>query len=343
MFEYALGMDLGTSSVLLYRPGKGIVLQEPSVVAARRHGGGVVCSGTAAQRLLGREPDNLVAVHPLRGGVISDCGMTGKMVQDFVRKCGKKRFSRMNLLICVPPLISELEERAVIDAGLQAGANGVYLLEEPAAAAAGAGIDPERAQGVLLVDIGAGTTDIAILSLGAVVRAVSIRTAGNQMDAAIQQYLRTAHQLDVGACTAETIKCTIGCAVPREEPMTMEVSGRSSDTGLPVRITVTDAALSEPLGHCVEDIVDAVCGVIADAPPELVGDLAENGVVLTGGVSQLYGLEECFAQRLGLPIHLAEDPLTCVARGTARWLNRLSSMREGTINLARKRLGIVSR
>ncbi|MDO5549028.1 MAG: rod shape-determining protein [Eubacteriales bacterium] len=340
MFEYALGMDLGTSSVLLYRPGKGVVLQEPSVVAARRCGGEVVCSGTAAQRLLGREPDNLVAVHPLHGGVISDCGMTGRMVQDFVNKSGKKRFSRMNLLVCVPPLISELEERAVIDAGLQAGANRVYLLEEPVAAAAGAGIDPNSAKGVLLVDIGAGTTDIAVLSFGAVVRAVSIRTAGNRMDAAIRQYLCHAHDLDVGECTAEHIKCMIGCAVPREELMELEVRGRNSKTGLPECVTLTDAELSEPLGECVDTIIQAVCEVITGAPPELVGDLTENGVVLTGGVSQLYGLEQRFAQKIGLQTHLAEDPLTCVARGTARWLEHLHSMQEGTINLARKRLGI---
>lgn len=340
MFEYALGMDLGTSSVQIYRPGKGIVLQEPSVVAVRRHGGSVVCAGSEALRLLGREPDGLAAVHPLCAGVISDCGMAGRMVQDFVRQCGTRHFSRMNLLICVPPMISELEERAVIDAGLQAGANRVYLAEEPAAAAAGAGIQPDSAKGVLLVDIGAGTTDIAVLSCGAVVTARSIRTAGNRMDAEIQDYLKKEKQLEIGIRTAEHIKCTIGCAVPREERTEMTVCGRSIQTGLPASVTLSDAELSEVLSDCVHTIIRSACAVIASVPPELVGDLTENGAVLTGGGAQLYGIEQRFAQQTGLMARVADEPATCVVRGTARWLGQLHTMQEGTINLARRRLGI---
>ncbi|MCI6831857.1 MAG: rod shape-determining protein [Clostridiales bacterium] len=340
MFEYALGMDLGTSSVQIYRPGKGIVVQEPSVVAVRRHGGSVVCAGSEAQRLLGREPDGLAAVHPLRAGVISDCGMAGRMVQDFVRQCGKRHFSRMNLLVCVPPMISELEERAVIDVGLQAGANRVYLAEEPAAAAAGAGIQPDSAKGVLLVDIGAGTTDIAVLSCGAVVTSRSIRTAGNRMDEEIQDYLKKEKQLEIGIRTAEHIKRTIGCAVPREERQELTVCGRSMETGLPASVTLSDAELAETLSGCVDMIIRAVCSVVASVPPELVGDLTENGVVLTGGGAQLYGMEQRFAQQTGLQTRTADDPQTCVARGTARWLGQLHTMQEGTINLARRRLGI---
>ena len=340
MLEYALGMDMGTSSVVLYREGRGIVLQEPSVVAARRRNGQVVCAGTAAQQLLGRTPEGLAAVHPLRGGVISDCGMAGQMVQDFVRRSGKGRFSRPNLLVCIPPLISELEERAVIDTGLQAGANKVFLLEEPMAAAVGAGIDPSEAKGVLLVDIGAGTTDIAILSFGAVVHAVSIRMAGNEMDAAIAQYMKQEHQLDIGEVTAERMKNTIGAVCPREQPLEVTVRGRSSRTGLPHCVTVSEEELAEPLGHCVDTIMQAICEVIGAAPPELVGDLAESGVLLTGGVSQLYGLEQRAAQQLGLQAHFADDPLTCVARGTAHWLGRLNMLQEGTINLARRRANI---
>ena len=337
MFEYELGMDLGTSSVQIYRPGKGIVVHEPAVVAVRRNGGSVVCAGSEAQRLLGREPDGLAAVHPLHAGVISDCGMAGKMVQDFVGQCGKRQFSRMNLLICVPPLISEMEERAVIDAGLQAGANRVYLAEEPAAAAAGAGIQPDSAKGVLLVDIGAGTTDIAVLSCGAVVTAQSIPTAGDRMDMEMQKYLRQANKLDIGMRTAEHIKCTIGCAVPREERQELTVCGRSMETGLPASVTLSDAELAETLSGCVDTIMRAVCSVIASVPPELVGDLAENGIVLTGGASQLYGMEQRFAQQTGLQTRTADDPQTCVARGTARWLGQLHTMQEGTINLARRR------
>ncbi len=340
MFEYALGMDLGTSSVLLYREGRGVVLHEPSVVAARRCSGQVVCAGTEAQRLLGRTPDGLAAVRPLRGGVISDCGMAGQMIQDFVRRSGKGRFSRPNLLVCVPPLISELEERAVIDTGLQAGANKVFLMEEPVAAAAGAGIDPGEAKGVLLVDIGAGTTDIALLSFGAVVTAVSIRTAGDEMDAVIQQYMREAHQLDIGEVTAEAMKNTIGTVWPREESLEVTVRGRNSRTGLPDCVTVTDEELKEPLSQCADRILEAVCQVIATAPPELVGDLTESGAMLTGGVSQLYGLERRFADQIGLRTRFADDPVTCVARGTARWLGRLDTLQEGTINLARRRMGI---
>ncbi len=340
MLEYALGMDMGTSSVVLYREGRGIVLQEPSVVAARRSNGQVICAGTAAQRMLGRTPEGLAAVHPLRGGVISDCGMAGQMIQDFVRRSGKRRFSRPDLLVCVPPLISELEERAVIDTGLQAGASRVFLLEEPMAAAVGAGMNPAEARGSLLVDIGAGTTDIAILSFGAVVHAVSIHTAGNEMDAAIVQYMKQEHQLDIGEVTAEQMKNRIGAVCPREEPLEITVYGRSSGTGLPRCVTVTDDELTKPLGRCVDKIMQAVCAVIAEAPPELVGDLAESGVLLTGGVSQLYGLEQRSAQMLGLQAHFADDPLTCVARGTAHWLGRLNTMPEGTINLARRRAHI---
>lgn len=340
MFEYALGMDLGTSSVLLYRAGKGIVLNEPSVVAARRGSGAVVCAGEEAQAMLGRTPDSLVAVRPLRGGVISDCGMTGSMIREFVRRSGKGGLSRMSLLVCVPPLVSELEERAVIDAGLQAGANKVFLMEEPVAAAAGAGIDSNSAKGVLLIDIGAGTTDIAVISCGAVVAAQSIRTAGDRMDRSIQLYMREVHSLDIGERTAEYIKNTIGGVAAGEEAASLTVRGRNSRTGLPDCVTVTDAELVEPIASCMERIVETACGVIARTPPELVGDLAENGVVLTGGASQLHGLTEYMGRRLGLSAQTADDPLTCVARGTDRWLNRLGHMNEGPINLARKRLGI---
>ncbi len=340
MLAYALGMDLGTSSVLLYRAGKGILLEEPSVIAVRRGSGTVVRTGTEAQALLGRAPDDLVAVHPMKGGVISDCGMTGIMIQDFIRKSGRRRFSRFDLLVCVPPIISELEERAVIDAGLQAGANKVFLMEEPVAAAAGAGVDPMSARGILLIDIGAGTTDVAVLSCGAVAAAQSIRTAGNRMDRAIQLYLRETHGLDIGECTAEYLKNTIGCVLPREEPAECTVRGRNSKNGLPDGISVTDAELAQPILSCMEQIVQTVCAVIARTPPELVGDLAENGILLTGGVAQLYGLPQYLQQRLGLHTRVAEEPLTCVARGTERWLERLDQMDEGPINLARRRMGI---
>lgn len=338
---FAFGMDLGTSSVLLYRQGKGIVLREPSVVAVRRRSGQVVNVGQKARDMLGRTPEDLLAVRPVRGGVITDCEIAGTMARTMLRRAGCSGVFRPNLLICVPPLVSELEERAVIDAGLQAGASKVYLMEQPVAAAAGAGIDPRSPKGTLVVDIGGGTTDIAVISMGAVVRAASIRIAGDSCDNAVQAYLREAHHLYIGLSTAEYIKCEIGGILPRQEKGQCTVRGRRVSDGLPACVTVTADELNPVLREQAEQILAAVCELIEDTPPELVGDLTETGLVLTGGGSKLYGMDAYLSHELGLETHLSDDPEACVIQGTSRVLNRLKHQKEGVINLARRRQGIV--
>lgn len=338
MFD--LSMDLGTSSVLLYRQGKGIVLREPSVVAVQRRSGQVVSVGTKARDMLGRTPESLLAVRPVRGGVITDCEIAGAMARVFLKRAGCGGMFRPNLLICVPPLVSELEERAVIDVGLQAGAAKVFLMEQPVAAAIGAGVDTGSPTGTLVVDIGGGTTDIAMISMGAVVRAVSIRIAGDSCDDAIQAYMKRQHDLNIGLSTAEQIKCTIGCVMPREENRQISVRGRHESTGLPGCVTVTANELIPVLRAQAEQILSAICALIEHTPPELVGDLTETGIVLAGGGSKLYGIDAYFAQEMGLEAHLSDDPAVCVIQGTSRLLGRLRHMEDGIINLARRRQGI---
>lgn len=339
MFDYA--MDLGTSSVLLYRQGKGIVLREPAVVAVRRKSGQVVSVGKKAYDLLGRTPEELLAVRPVRGGVITDCDMTGTMLRAMLKKAGGSMMFRPNLLICVPPLVSELEERAVIDAGMQAGAAKVYLMEQPVAAAAGAGIDPKSPRGTLVVDIGAGTTDIAVISMGAVVRAVSIRIAGDSCDDAIRSYLQRQHDLHIGIPTAEYIKREIGGVLPREEEKRLSVRGRKVSTGLPACVEVSSHELIPILREQAQQILCAVCAVIETTPPELAGDLTETGIVLAGGGSKLYGMDSYLSQELGLEAHVSEEPENCVIQGAGRTLGNLRRMDEGIINLARRRQGIM--
>lgn len=338
MFDF--GMDLGTSSVLIYRPGKGIVLREPSVVAVQRKNGQVVSVGEKAREMLGRTPEALLAVRPVRGGVITDCEITGAMARAFLRRAHGNSMFRPNLLICVPPLVSELEERAVIDAGLQAGASRVYLMEQPVAAAMGAGVDPHNPKGTLVVDIGGGTTDIAVISMGAVARAVSIRIAGDSCDDAIQNYLKQEHDLYIGISTAEQMKCTIGCILPREEELQMTVRGRRVSDGLPGCITITSSELIPVLQEQAQQILAAICGLIETTPPELAGDLTETGIVLAGGGAKLYGIDQYLSQEMGLETHISDEPETCVIQGTSHALRSLRDMQEGVINLARRRRGI---
>lgn len=333
MFDF--GMDLGTSSVLLYRQGKGLVLREPSVVAVQKRSGQVVSAGEKARELLGRTPEHLTAVRPVRGGVITDCEMTASMTRMFLKRAGSG-WIRPNLLISVPPLVTELEERAVIDAGLQAGAARVCLMEQPVAAAAGAGIDPTDPKGTLIVDIGGGTTDLAMISMGAVVRAVSIRIAGDSFDDAVRQYIRQERGLLIGPSTAEQIKCTIGCVLPREQPMQLQVRGRREEDGLPACITVSEQELMPILREQVQQILMAICGLLEHTPPELAGDLTETGIVLAGGGSKLYGLDQLLAQEMGLETHTSDDPALCVIRGTSAMLGQLRTMPEGMLNLARR-------
>ena len=335
MFDYA--MDLGTSSVLLYREGKGIVLREPSVVAMRRSSGSVVGAGQKARDMLGRTPEDLLAVRPVRGGVITDCSIAGAMTKIFLKRAGCGGFLRPNLLVCVPPLVSELEERAVIDAGMQAGASRVYLMEQPVAAAAGAGVDPDSPKGTLVIDIGGGTTDLAVISLGAVVCAASIRIAGDSCDDAIQAYVKQQHDLLIGISAAEQIKQTTGSVLPRDELCSVPVRGRRVSTGLPACETVTSEELMPLLREQAELIRQAVCALLERTPPELVGDILHNGIVMTGGGSLLYGFDRLLTEMTGIRARVAKNPVQCVAIGTGRSLEHVDVLSEGAVNLARAR------
>jgi len=332
-----IGIDLGTASVLVFIKGKGIVLREPSVVAVDKTNGKLVGIGQEARHMLGRTPGNIVAIRPLREGVISDYEMTERMVKAFIKKVSKFRFFKPNIVICVPSGITEVEERAVIDAGMQTGAKRVYLIEEPVAAAIGAGIDISKPSGNMVVDIGGGTCDVAVISLGGVVESASIKVAGDKFDEAIIKYLRRKHNLLIGDRTAEDLKVNVGCAYPRPEERTMEIRGRCLLTGLPKTLTVTSTETMEALEEVVNTVIEAIHGVLENTPPELVADIAQNGITLTGGGSLLWGIDKAIAERTGIRTHIADDAVSCVAYGTGKALENLSMMEDGTINLNRRR------
>lgn len=317
---FAFGMDLGTSSVLLYRQGKGVVLREPSVVAVRRRSGQVVSTGKRARDLLGRTPEDVLAVRPVRGGVITDCEMAGAMARAMLRRAGCGGVFRPQLLVCVPPLVSEWEERAVIDAGMQAGASRVYLMEQPVAAAAGAGVDPHSPRGTLVVDIGGGTTDIAVISFGSVVLSDSIRVAGDKFDEALVRYMKRKHDLAIGERSAEDIKIAYGRAHIEKEQQIVEIRGRSLLTGLPESVPVATNELVDATAEPLRQIMERVRGLFEQTPPELAADITETGICLTGGGAQLRGLDRYLAEHTGVPCRLAEDPVSCVAIGTGKVL-----------------------
>ena len=313
-----IGIDLGTASVLIYVKGKGIVLQEPSVVAIERNTNKILAVGTEAQRMLGRTPGTIVAIRPLRDGVISDYEMTQRMIKYFLKKvCGFMLF-KPRIMVCVPSGITEVEERAVIDATNQAGAKKTYLVEEPIAAALGAGINIEMPDGNMVVDIGGGTTDIAVLSLGGKVKATSVRVAGNHYDEEILKHVRNKYSIAIGQRTAEELKKHVACCPQKTDfHETMEIKGRSLLTGLPVRVNVSTDDLYEPVMMLSEQIGTAAHQVLEKTPPELAGDIYRNGVMLTGGGAQLHGLTEYLAQELKVEVTVSPDPVNCVALGTA--------------------------
>ena len=332
-----IGIDLGTASVLVYVKGKGIVLNEPSVVALDRNTGKLLKVGAEAQEMLGRTPGNIVAIRPLREGVISDYDMTERMLREFIHKVSGFFLFRPRVIICVPSGITEVEERAVIDAGIQAGARKVYLIEEPVAAAIGAGIDITRADGHMVVDIGGGTADIAVISLNGVVESASIKIAGDQLNEAVVKYMRRNHNLLVGERTAEEMKKQIGCVFPKEEEETMSVKGRSMLTGLPQSVTVTSTEMMDAFEEPVERILEAIHAVLERTPPELVADISANGIVMTGGGSLVAGFDKLIAARTGIRTYVADDAISCVALGTGKSLDTISTMQDGTMNLSRRR------
>lgn len=322
---FDIGIDLGTASILVYVKGKGVVLKEPSVVAFDRDTNRIKAIGEEARLMLGRTPGNIVAVRPLRQGVISDYTVTEKMLKYFIQKAvGKQRFRKPLISICVPSQVTEVERKAVEDAAFQAGARDVKIIEEPIAAAIGAGIDIARPCGNMIVDIGGGTSDIAVISLGGTVVSASIKIAGDDFDDAIVRYMRKKHNLLIGERTAEDIKIRIGSAYPRPESVTVDVRGRNLVTGLPKTITVTSEETEEALKDTTSQIVEAIHSVLEKTPPELAADIADRGIVLTGGGSLLYGLEELIESKTGITTMTAEDPMTAVAIGTGRYVEFLS-------------------
>ena len=320
-----IGIDLGTANILVTVKGKGVVLKEPSVVAFDRDTNRIKAIGEEARLMLGRTPGNIVAVRPLRQGVISDYTVTEKMLKYFISKAvGKQRFRKPLISICVPSGVTEVERKAVEDAAFQAGARDVKIIEEPIAAAIGAGIDIARPCGNMIVDIGGGTSDIAVISLGGTVVSTSIKIAGDDFDDAIVRYMRKKHNLLIGERTAEDIKIRIGSAYPRPEVETVDVRGRNLVTGLPKTITVTSKETEEALHDTTLQIVDAVHSVLEKTPPELAADIADRGIVLTGGGSLLYGLEELIESKTGITTMTAEEPMTAVAIGTGKYVEFLS-------------------
>ncbi|MBO5670900.1 MAG: rod shape-determining protein MreB [Clostridia bacterium] len=332
-----IGIDLGTASVLVYVKGKGIVVSEPSVVAIDTNTDRILKVGREAQQMLGRTPGNIMAIRPLRDGVISQYDVTLKMLQHFIRRaCGSVLF-KPRVIICVPSGITEVEERAVVDAATQAGARRTYLIEEPVAAAIGAGIDISMPNGNMVVDIGGGTTDIAVISLGGVVVSESIKVAGDKFDEAIIRYVRRKHNVLIGERTAEQIKMKVGGAWMREEPRMIEVKGRCLVQGLPRVVRISSMEMPDALEEPITAIVESVCSVIERTPPELVGDILYNGIVMTGGGSLLYGLDRLIANVTGLKTRVADKPVACVAIGTGKALDNISVIPEGAINISRQR------
>ena len=332
-----MGIDLGTASVIVYVKGKGILFKEPSVVAIDNTTNKLLKVGKEAQLMLGRTPNNIKAIRPLRDGVISQYDVTLKMLQYFMRRaCGTTLF-KPRVIICVPSGITEVEERAVVDAALQAGAKKTHLIEEPLAAAIGAGIDISRPNGNMVVDIGGGTTDVAVISLDAVVIPKSIKVAGDKFDEAIIKYIRGKYNVVIGEPTAELIKMQIGCVWPREETKNMQVKGRCNSEGLPKVITVNSNEIEEALEKPVSEIVDIVLEVLSNTPPELVGDISNNGIVLTGGGSLIYGFDRLLANKTGINVRVADDAVSCVAIGTGKSLDYIGYIPDGVLNISRGR------
>lgn len=320
-FGENIGIDLGTASVLVYIKGQGIVIREPSVVAVDKNTNTILAVGEEARKMLGRTPGNIVATRPLREGVISDYEITEKMLKYFIEKAiGKRSFVKPTIAVCVPSSVTEVEKRAVEDATRQAGARKVHIIEEPIAAAIGAGIDIARACGSMIVDIGGGTTDIAVISLGGTVVSTSLKIAGDNFDEAIIRYMRKKHNVLIGERSAENLKMNVGTAFERTMPVTMDVRGRNLITGLPKNITVTSEEMHEALLESVTSIVDAVHSVLEQTPPELAADISDRGIVMTGGGSLLYGLDKLIKSKTGINAMIAEDAISCVAIGTGRFI-----------------------
>ncbi len=334
-----IGIDLGTASVVVYVEGSGIVLNEPSVVAVDTNTDTIVKIGREAQAMLGRNPDHIKVIRPLKEGVISAYDVTQKMIQYFIRRaCGNAIFPP-KVVICIPTGVTEVEARAVIDASTQAGARRTFLVDEPVAAAIGAGIDINTPTGNMIVDIGGGTTDVAVISLGGVVVSESKKVAGDKFDEAIMRYVRRKYNTAIGERTAEQVKIAIGAVYEHAEAKTMNVKGRCLVQGLPKEITLSSKEMLEAMMEPISDVLDSICTVIERTPPDLVGDILKNGIVMTGGGSKLYGFDRLIEDVTGIKTRVAKDPMLCVARGTGELLSHLDGVQGEKLDLSRRKRG----
>jgi len=330
MMSNDIGIDLGTANTLVYVKDHGIVLREPSVVAVRAGTNEVLAVGDDAKRMLGRTPGNIVAIRPLRDGVIADFEVTEAMLRHFIKKVSNKRRAHPRVVIAIPSGITEVERRAVKESAEQAGAREVYLIEEPMAAAIGVGLPVQEASGNMIVDIGGGTTEVALISLSGIVYARSVRTAGDEIDEAITQYMKRAYNLMIGERTSEDIKIRIGSAAPLPKETGMEVKGRDLVSGLPKTVTITSQEVRDAMADPLNTIVDAVRTTLERCPPELAADLVDRGLVLAGGGALLRGLDKRLREETGLPVHVAEDPLSAVAEGTGKVLSEIGFLQQVT-------------
>ena len=326
MFGQDIAIDLGTASVIAYVKGKGIVLREPSVVAVDKNTNDVLAVGSEARRMLGRTPGNIIATRPLKDGVISNYTATEKMLKIFIHKIGVNSFFSPRIMICIPSQVTEVEKKAVIDAATQAGARKVYLIEEPIAAAIGAGIDISKPNGNLIVDIGGGTTDVAVISLGGAVVSTSIKVAGDKFDEAIMTYIKKKYNVVIGERTAEDLKMNIGCVYPKIQDIDMDVRGRDLSTGLPRTLTIYSNEMMEAFAEPAMEIVEAVRSVLEKTPPELIADINSRGIFMTGGGSLVDGLDKLIQEHTGINVMVAEDAISCVAIGTGKALDNLDKM-----------------
>ena len=326
-----IGIDLGTASVLVYIKGKGIVIQEPSVVAIDTTTNKILEVGEEARKMLGRTPGNIVAIRPLRDGVISDFDITEKMLKYFIKKAVGNSFIKPRVIICVPSGVTEVEKRAVLEASNNAGAKKTYLIEEPVAAAIGAGLDITKPSGNMIIDMGGGTTDIAVISLGGIVESKSIKIAGDKCDEEIVRYVRKKYNVMIGLRSAEDLKINIGTVFPDDEERFTEVRGRNLVTGLPVNLRITSTDLMEAMEETITAIADAVHSVLEKTPPELAADISEKGIVMTGGGCLVRGLDKLISKRTGLGVTIAEDAISCVAKGTGQSLEHMDSLKDSLL------------
>ncbi len=332
LFSNDIGIDLGTATTLVYVKGEGVVLCEPSVVAVERGTSHVLAVGEEAKRMLGRTPGNIIAIRPMRDGVITNFEVTEAMLRHFIRKVKHRRFQiRPRIVIAIPSGITEVERRAVKESAERAGAREVFLIEEPIAAAIGVGLPIQEPIGNMIIDIGGGTTEIAVISLAGTVFSKSIRIGGDEMNEAIIEYLKKTYNLMVGERTAEDIKIKIGSAYPLEEEMSLEVKGRDLIAGLPKAVTITSEEIRESLQEPLRAILEVTKMSLERTPPELASDLIEHGIVMAGGGSLLKGLDKLISEETGLPVHVADDPITAVANGTGKVLNEIKYLKKVTV------------